>query len=339
MKKFISVLVVAIMAVFLFAGCASNPSTASPAAPVDVEQPQASQPTEVEATAGELFIGFSAGYSTCTHWDLEIKGVADACTENGVKFYSKYANGDMAQQVDDVENMVEMGINMLIIGPNNSDGIVPTLESVKEKGISVATSDIGVKGTAVVSHVASDNYDIGRIAAEYVGEQMGGEGKIAIMGWAAASATADRNAGFVDTITEKYPNITIVANVDVQSDRTKSMQTCESLLQSDPDIGFFFGCNADCALGAYAATQNANRTDVKVVAVDSDAEVMEAIQANTNLVATVAQNPYMMGYNAGMNAIKHLRGEQVQDIAIESVLVTIDNAQEILDRDNGYMNK
>lgn len=56
------------------------------------------------------------------------------------------------------------------------------------------------------------------------------------------------------------------------------------------------------ALGAYAATQSTNRTDIKVVAVDTDGEVMDAIAGGTNLVATVSQDPYTMGYKAVENA-------------------------------------
>ena len=60
---------------------------------------------------------------------------------------------------------------------------------------------------------------------------------------------------------------------------------------------------------------------------------MEAIQAETNLVATVAQNPYEMGYQAMSNAVKYLNGETVENIAIDAEVVTKDNVQDIIDRD------
>lgn len=66
-------------------------------------------------------------------------------------------------------------------------------------------------------------------------------------------------------------------------------------------------------------------SDINVVAVDTDGEVMEAIQNGTNLVATVSQDPYTMGYKALENAVKYLDGEKVEDIAIECELVTADN--------------
>ena len=283
------------------------------------------------------FIGFSAGFTKVQHWQLEVLGAETAAKEAGAKFVVEYANGDPAKQVSDVENMAEKGIDMLIVGPADSQGFVPTIKSLQSKGIKVGTSDIGVIGADVAFHVASDNYTIGVSAAEQVAKELDGKGKIAIVGWATASATADREAGFVDTITEKYPAIEIILHEDVQSDRQKSLSTCESIIEANSDIDLIFGANAECALGAYAATQSVKRTDILVVAVDTDSEVMDAVIAGTNLVATVAQDPYTMGYEAASNAIKYMKGEKVENIAIPHEIVTKENAQEIIDRDQNHL--
>ena len=82
------------------------------------------------ASAGEkeFFVGFSAGYQLVQHWNLEINGCKEAVEAAGGKFTYTVADGNEQQQVADVENMVQMGIDMLIIGPCNSEGIVPTIE-------------------------------------------------------------------------------------------------------------------------------------------------------------------------------------------------------------------
>lgn len=287
----------------------------------------------------KLLIGFSAGYSMVQHWELEMNGCQAAADELGVEFMYQFADGNEQKQVADIENMVQMGIDMLIVGPNNSEGIVPTVEELKANNLPVMTSDIGITGTEVVAHVASDNYLIGVKAAEYIGELLDGKGKIAVVGWAAASATKDREDGFVETITSKYPDIEIVANQDVGGSRTTSLERSENIIQSNGDVKAFFGANAECALGAYSATLSVNRPDIYVVSVDSDSEVMEAIAADTNMKATIAQNPYDMGYQALTTAVKHLRGEAVKDIAIDAELVTIDNVNEIIQRDQAYLGK
>lgn len=347
-KKLIAGIMVAAVVCGAFAGCGgaeeSEKSSEAESTPKVTEETGAEAGKTTEEAGEESGslkgkkVGFSAGYSQVQHWELEIIGVNEAAKEAGVEIVYKFADGSSAQQVSDVENMVQSGIDALIIGPCDSEGITPTLESLNEKGIPVMTGDIGISNAGFVfAQVASDNYKIGVKAADYVGEQLGGKGKVAVLGWAAASATADRNAGFSDTLKEKYPDIEIVANQDCGGARQTAMETTENLLQAKNDIDFFFGCNAELALGAYNATQSANKTDVKVVAVDSDSEVMDAILAGTNLVATVAQDPYTMGYTEMTTCLAKLRGEDVKDAAIDSDLVTVDNAQKIIDRDQKYL--
>jgi len=353
--KMVALLVVCMLLVVAFVGCSNSgqpeesasAESSSPEASVEAsESPEESsaapeEPSDEKSADGDkkYLIGFSAGYSMVQHWELEMNGCQAAADENNVEFIFQFADGDEQKQVADIETMVEMGIDMLIVGPANSEGIVPTIEELKEKGIPVMTSDIGISGTDVVAHVASDNYQIGVMAADFMGEQLGGKGKVAIVGWAAASATSDREQGFTDTMAEKYPDIEIVSHQDVGGDRTKSLEICENILQSNSDLNAIFGANAECALGAYGATQSLNRNEVMIVAVDSDSEVMEAIANETNLVATVAQNPYEMGYQAMMTAINYLDGEEVTDIPIDAEVVTVDNVQEIVDRDNAFLEK
>jgi ribose transport system substrate-binding protein len=280
----------------------------------------------------------SHGYGAVQHWEIKTIGMQDAADKYGVEFKYKYADGDLQQEVADIENFEEMGADYIIVGPCNSEGIVPVIEEAQKKGISIGTCDIGIDGVDVASFVSSDNYGIGEIAADYIGKELDGKGKIAILTWPAASATADREKGFKDKMEKDYPDVEIVAEQDCNADRNTSLSAAENIIQANSDVQFIWGANAEMALGAYSATQSLNRTDIKVVAVDTDGEVMEAVKNNTNLVATVSQDPYTMGYAAMENAVKYLDGEKVEDQYIKCELVTADNCQEIIDRDNAYLN-
>lgn len=294
--------------------------------------------TAVMADETESFvISASHGYGAVQHWEIKTVGMQDAADALGVEFNYKYADGDLQQEVADIENFVEMGTDYIIVGPCNSEGIVPVIEEAQNKGVAIGTCDIGIEGVDVASFVSSDNYGIGQIAADYIGNEMEGKGKIAILTWPAASATADRAQGFKDKLEEAYPDIEIIAEQDCNADRNASLQAAESIIQANSDIQFIWGANAEMALGAYAATQSVNRSDIKVVAVDTDSEVMEAVLNETNLVATVSQDPYTMGYKAMENAVKYLNGEEVEDVYIECELVTAENCEEIMERDETYL--
>lgn len=340
MKKLIAIIIALTLILCLFAGCSNQTEaeTSTTAAPTTTASQGTADPTESEDPE-PFYIAASHGYGAVQHWQIKTIGMEDAAADLGVEFIYKYADGDLQQEVADIENFVEMGVDYVIVGPCNSEGIVPTIEEAQSKGVSIGTCDIGINGVDVASFVTSDNYGIGQIAAEYIGEQLGGKGKIAILTWPAASATADRAAGFLDKLAESYPDIEIVAEQDCNADRNTSLSAAESIINANPDVQAIWGANAEMALGAYAATQSTNRTDIFVVAVDTDGEVMDAIAAGTNLCATVSQDPYTMGYKALENAVKYLRGEAVEDVYIECELVTIDNCADIIARDEAYLAK
>ena len=344
MKKWMAILMAAAILISMLAGCAQK---SEPAQPEETTNTPAADTTTTEQTTTEtdepetekLYIAASHGYGAVQHWQIKTVGMQDAADKYGAEFIYKYADGNLQQEVADIENFVEMGVDYVIVGPCNSEGIVPTIEEAQSKGVSIGTCDIGINGVDVASFVTSDNYGIGEIAAAYIGEKLGGSGKIAVLTWPAASATADRAAGFFDKLAADYPDIEIVAEQDCNADRSTSLAAAESIIQANPDVQAIWGANAEMALGAYAATQSTNRTDIFVVAVDTDGEVMDAIASGSNLCATVSQDPYTMGYAAVENAVKYLKGEAVEDIYIECELVTAENCADIIARDEAYMNR
>lgn len=112
----------------------------------------------VSAESDGYVISASHGYGAVEHWEIKTIGMQDAAKDLGVEFNYKYADGDLQQEVADIENFVEMGTNYIIVGPCNSEGIVPVIEEAQDKGVAVGTCDIGIEGVDVASFVSSDNY-------------------------------------------------------------------------------------------------------------------------------------------------------------------------------------
>jgi ribose transport system substrate-binding protein len=236
----------------------------------------------------QITIGFSFGMNLVKHWETEVKGAEMAAKDNGAKLVWKSADLNEQTQVADVENMVQKEVDALIVAPANSQGIVPTVDEVKGKGIPVLSVDIGVSGTDVKSHIASDNVKIGEMAADHLAELMGKKGEIAIITWTTASATQDREKGFLEQL-KKYPDIKVIASQNCDGDRNKALAITENIIQKHPKLDGIFGVNASAALGAYGATTAAN-IKVPIISVDSDDDVLKAIKAGGNLKATIAQN-------------------------------------------------
>ena len=85
--------------------------------------------------------------------------------------------------------------------------------------------------------------------------------------------------------------------------------------------------NDDMAMGALQALKAAGRDDVLVLGFDATSAAVEAIAAGT-MTASIAQQPYLMGYQAIEQAIKVADGEEIQvDQVVSVTVVDADNVE------------
>ncbi len=333
MKKVIALILIMCIMTTLMVGCGAKQE---PEAATEAETSAEETPAEETAAEESFVIGYSCGWAWVPYCIAGRLGAEVAAQEEGVELISTSANNDMQTQIADVENLVQKNIDGLLMYAIDSAGLSPIAAEVNAS-IPVGTVDVGVSETQVNFHVASNNYDIGCMAAEFVGEYLGGEGTIAIVGWSIVDATVDREKGFQDTLAAEYPNITVATYYgDGGSDRTAALNATENILQAHPDLDLIWGSNQQAALGALAAVDAAN-VDIPIFGVDSDVESLTAIIENPRFIGTISQDPYMMGYAAVKNMVAVLRGEEVdENIYTEVHVVTSDNAAEFLEKEQEY---
>lgn len=60
----------------------------------------------VSAESDGYVISASHGYGAVEHWEIKTIGMPDAAKDLGVEFNYKYADGDLQQEVADIENFV-----------------------------------------------------------------------------------------------------------------------------------------------------------------------------------------------------------------------------------------
>lgn len=324
MKKVLCLLLVATM-LFGLIGCSTGKEATS-----ETER-------TTDTTDSKIKIGFSIGQSLHPQFAAELLGAQTAAKELGVELIYTTADYDMQTQLADIENLVQKGVDAVIYSPIDSEALAPITEELKSKGIGTFTVDIGVIGAEVDSHIASDNYEIGVIAADYLASLINEEGPIAIVGWSTVTACIDREAGFMDTLKEKYPNIKVVAQQDGEADRSLALEKTENIIQAHPEIVAIFGSNEMCALGAMGALDSAN-LDIPVVGVDATIDILNAVKNDTKVKATVSQDPYMMGYESVVTAVKKIKGEPFEkEIATPVELVTKENVQPYIDKQEEYI--
>jgi ribose transport system substrate-binding protein len=254
------------------------------------------------------------------------RGMQQAADSLGIDLHIVAGEWDLARQTAQVQGFVTQKMDAVIIAPVNSSGIVSAVEEARTAGIPVFTADIAADGGGVVSHIASDNRQGGRLLGEYLAQRLGGKGDIAILDQPTVRSVQDRVAGFREAIAA-YPGLTVIADPAVERGlREVAKQKMDNLLAGGRRIDAIFGSNDDCALGALAAVQAAGRSGITIVGYDATPEARTAIAGGTALVADAVQHPAVIGRRAVETVAAYLKGEHVPDrIAVPVSLVDADS--------------
>lgn len=265
------------------------------------------------------------------------RGAQEAADRLGVTLQVQAAEReiDVEKQMQIVENMIQTGIQALVITPSGSREIVPALLKARNAKIPIVIVDTRVDAQAAAdagvhteTFVGSDNYAGGKLAGEHMVKVTGGKAHVGILEGIPGHETGDsRMRGFRDAVKDAA-GVTIVASQPANWERDQGFNVFQNMLQAHPDIDSVFACSDLMALGAIEAIRAAGRTGtIKVIGFDALDDAKKAIAAGT-MEASVAQFPAEMGRAAVESAVKVIRGETLPaDINVKLALVTKDTTK------------
>src|SRR5260370_14853927 len=116
-----------------------------------------------------------------------------------------------SRQIEIVDSMINRGVAGIALAPVDKQALVAVVERASQRGIPVAIFDSAIDTDKIVSYVATDNTEAGRMAARRMGEILGGKGKDGIVGFMPGSAsTMERPDGFQAEIRLRFAGINLV---------------------------------------------------------------------------------------------------------------------------------
>jgi inositol transport system substrate-binding protein len=166
---------------------------------------------------------------------------------------------------------------------------------------------------------------------EYLGEQLGGVGEIAIlMGQLNQEAAQDRTRGVKQVIAEKYPNIKVVAEQTGNWMRNEGVNVTENWLTAYPNLKAIASNNDEMAMGALVAISSTGRTGILVGGTDGNPDAVQAVK-DGKMACSVFQNARGQGAGAADFAIRALKGEKLDPIKwVPYELITKQHADDYL---------
>lgn len=274
--------------------------------------------------------------STHEYWKAVHAGANDAGAELGadITFKGPEKEGDRQGQVDIVDNIVSAGTDAIVLAPLDAHGLRKSVDNALAKKIPVVIIDSALDGSGFSSFVATDNEKGGQMAADELGKELNGKGKVVMLRYQPNSAsTDDREKGFEEELKAKYPGITVVSDNQYAGDTVDTAQKkSEDLLaplkgaDGNLTVDGIFCPNESSTLGMLATLRaHSWAGHVKFVGFDAADQEVEALQKG-DLNAIVVQNPYKIGYEGVKAAIGALKGQTV-DARIDTgaTLITKDN--------------
>ncbi len=294
--------------------------------PAPVEEPAVEEEAEEVEEEVEEEAGYTLGLSLSTlnnPFFVTLKEGAEAAAEAaGVTLVVVDSQDDPATEATNMEDLIQQGVDAIMVNPTDADAIVPSIEKANEAGIPVFTIDRGASGGEIVSHIASDNVAGGEMAGEFLCEALGGEGKaVELEGIAGTSAARDRGQGFNDYMSTECTGVEIVARQTANFNRAEGLTVFENILQAEAEIDGVFAHNDEMILGAIEAAEAAGREGIVFVGFDAVDDAVAAVEEG-KLAATIAQQPAEMGRLGVETAVDHLNGESVESyVPVELALV------------------
>jgi ribose transport system substrate-binding protein len=221
---------------------------------------------------------------------------------------------DIGKQQNQVSDFVVQQVAAIVLTPIDSKAIGTSIQEANQAGIPVFTADIAAtaEGAQVVAHIATDNAQAGRMAAQALIEALGGRGKIGILDHPEVESVQLRTRGFREELAAQAPAIEIVSILPGSGAKDRSFQAATDMLQAHPDLNGIFAINDPSALGAVAAIEQAGKQDrIKVVAIDGQPEGRQAIR-DGKIYADAIQHPGEIGRKTVEAIVRYMNGEAAE---------------------------
>ena len=191
-------------------------------------------------------------------------------------------------------------------------------------------TNVGIAGQT--SFVGTSNVDAAYEGGKWAIEQAGTDAKaVIIYGQEGDNTSNMRMEGYEKACTEA--GVEVLAKLSGNNLTDGATKAMEDLLSAYPDqIDIVLCHNDDTAIGAMNACKSAGVSDITIVGFDGNASAVKLILDGELVKATVAQQPYEMGYQVVEAAVKAVKLEPVDEVINAPVqVVNAENGQAYLD--------
>ncbi|WP_421507543.1 substrate-binding domain-containing protein [Erwinia rhapontici] len=209
------------------------------------------------------------------------------------------AKGDIAVQVQQVENFINQGVDAIILNPVDTQGVKPMMEAAKRANIPLifVNRKPEVELSGKMAYVGSDSLLGGRMEMEALAKKMNYKGNVAILMGALSAEEARQRTKATEDVIAKYKEMKVVEKQSAQWMRNEAVDVTSGWLLSGNKIDAIAANNDEMAIGAIMALNQSGKKDILVAGIDGTPDALQFIK-NGKLALTVFQDAAGQGKGA-----------------------------------------
>lgn len=251
-----------------------------------------------------------------TYYEVLHNAIRSVVEKKGDTLLVRNPAMDAKKQAEQIDEMIDEGIEALFVAPVDWKEITPALQRAKERGILVVAVDSAPEREDLTDcQVTSDNYDAGvQLANFLMGQKRFAD--IAVLEQPGVLAYMERIQGFTDAIAEN-PRYRIVGTYSYKGQMDSAMEAVGAAIGGGSPAGngstenvpfdTIFAVNDTGAIGAIAELERNGMSGISILGVDGSPEGKLMI-GEKRMLATAAQYPTELGRQSAQAMYTLLEG-------------------------------
>ena len=303
------------------------------------EEPSPASSVNLTSDEFEKIRGLKAKAAIVMHYSsdwskAQVAGLKSQFEKMGIEVIAVTDAGfNPERQVAEIQTVLAQNPHIIVSIPTDADITAAAYKKASQKGVKLVFMDnvpTGFEaGKDYVSVVSADNYGNGVASAHLMAKFLQNKGQIGLVYHAANFfVTRQRYEAFKKTITENYPQITIVAEQGFREpDFFKDADRAASvMLAANPNLNGIWAVWDLPAEGVISAARAAHRDDLVITTIDLGLNVAVEMARNRFIRGVGAQRPYDQGVTEALLAGYGLLGKPAPTyVALPALPVTREN--------------
>ena len=229
------------------------------------------------------------------------------------------ADVDTQGQIQQMRNLINRGVDAIIVNPNDATALDQVIGQAEQAGIPVIAVDQEIDAPGV-TNVVIDQGEWATMGAEWLVEELGGEGDVVVINGIAGHPANEARYDAVKEVFAENPGIEVVQETNADWDQATAQQEMSNILASQPNIDGVWTQDG-MARGVLQAVQAANPGEYPVISGEARSGYMrlwqEVRQENPDFASYGPVNPPGVGASGLRVAVELLQGKEIKQSELQ----------------------